>query len=1315
MSSKDEQRIEMKNKNVYATINEIEEENIQSEFLLDNCCSQHFCNDIKLFFDYKREQNVFSMQGDNKLRTQGIGTIKLRCKSLISGATHILTLNNVVHDPKGKNLISVGKLNNSDLHYCTFPRFRYNNVTYKRYLRQSSENQAIFEVIPSARADECVKLQCTPVYPGQKQLGIPLIVSATIADSEDYKFCPKRFKRLDEIHGPFDQELYSDENNQQLSSNPKMLHFTTENKAEENCWKNKNNYGNCPYTDHAITKMLEKAMNDFMEAVQKPGDINNTKFVFILPSWKSTQWYREYKSYFRVLETIQKGTDNVFTVPCEENDGLDHDKGRKYTGPLRWDVEIWYKDMYTASTITDVKLMHLRLGHCDVQDLRKAQNKYGFVRISVNDKSKPSRSLCRQISSTEKIFCSACHIAKFANANLGTSTRKRKQNHDSEQGGVTIPNPENAEFNKKARAINFGDLFYVDTLYVNLPTLLQERYALVFIDYATRYVFVYPIKDRGEDEVVASLKRFIIDAKRTVPDCELITIQSDQGTEYKSAWARTCKENDPKLVNLTAGTEAHNSQATVERVIGTLKMKMRAMMYTAQCDPNMWSHALLHATYLYNRTPHSALKEQNICKCPLEAATKKTPDYGRLRVFGCATYETIPAQQWEAPKAIADRMRPTMYVGNDPDGNYIVYPHRVADEDPSAAQGGKFNLLFDENVTRFGYSIDKIINNPEPAHRDKHIRVRIEDIEFVKNVKLKSIEKLGILDDGELLHGAVKGKIQDEKGETRTAWVLAYSLYSNNDLKEFKKQFALRENENSRAHKYNHNETHVQDNMKVLWEYLKKVTVDVLEKGDSLIFVPKIRRHKVDREWKKTLCTVVAYIPKQKKKRCVIVNLTEVGKPNNLAQIDNQLSDLPEKGEQAVHCVYRDMIFGESIQEYHENLLTSYEGGHRGTVNSAHKTKGDTTLNGHSDSPDVQAINKEFLMYKEPMTYKQAMEDKYSSEWQKATDSELQQFDDKGAMVPITSDEMEGTKPIKSKIVYKLKLFASGNIEKFKARIVAKGYTQIFGINFDETFSPTPAIGGVRLVICFILQYKLKRKSGDVTGAFLESKLKEKVFLEMPDGLTFKGSKYVRLIKSLYGLKQAGRDWNDLQNKIILSFDSNLKQSKQDPCIYFKIEEGCIFVVSVHVDDYVIGYNNDEYCKRFIEHYQSHVKFKVEDELRFILQMEIEWQGNQVFLNQNRQIETLVRKYNLLDNKRVYSTPMEHRLRLDPGDKYDLPNVPYRELVAALLFISRYTRPDIAYAVNVLCRAATWYSVSPWKAAIWVAYSITSSTQQSTS
>jgi hypothetical protein len=1284
---------------VHATISEIDEEDFQYEFLLDSCCSQHFCNDIKLFHNYKKQKNIFAMQGNKFCTTEGVGNIILRCHSLISGTSYNLTLYNVVHDPNGKNLISVGKLNNSDFHYCTFPSVNFNNVTYKWYIKHSSKDDVIFEAEQSSRAHECVKLQCTPIHPGQRQSGKSLVVSATITDSEDYKLCPNRFKILDDRHGPFDQELYSDKDNQQKSGN--MIHFTKENPAENNCWKNKINYGNCPYTDHAITKMLEKAMNDFMTSVESPGENNHTKYLFILPAWKSTQWYREYSSYFHILETIPKGTRDIFTVPCAESEELPHDKGRKYTGPLRWDVEVWYKDMYTASTITDVKLMHLRLGHMNVKALRQAQKRYKFVKYS-RTAGKAPHIMCRQISSTEKVFCSACHVAKFGNFNLSTSNRKAKRKLSSEQGGVTIP--ENAEFNKKGRAKKFGDLFYVDTLYVILETFLKERFALVFLDYATRQVFVYPVMGRGEEEVIASFQKFIKDAISTVPDCKIQKVQVDKGTEYQSeAWNRTCTQNG--IEKLNAPTEGHNSQSPVEVVIRTLKIKMRAMMYTAQCDNQMWSHALLHAAYLYNRTPHSALKDYI---CPLEAATGKTPEYGRLRVFGCAAYQTIPEQEWlklrdkdgnpSTSKALANRMKPTMYVGNDSDGNYITYSSKIANEKPESADKGKIKLLFDENVTRYGYSIDKIINNPEAAHVNKYVPIPAKDIAYIKNVAIKSIEDVSISksEGGNMTHAVVRCETKDEK----SVWLRVYNLYSNIHPNQLREEFSKQV---TQAHK-NLNQNLVK-NMQELQKFLMETEKPLQDKHEWLL-VPKLRVHQHDNKEVKTPC-IVATIDTKGTTQYVIVNLERShinnDKPVNLKQ-QSQLRKMPKNvnimAEYVGCCVYKDLVFGESAQECHENTLTQSEEGHRLTVNSAHNITGDVPLNGHSDSANVHEINKEFLMYQEPLTYKQAMEDKYRSEWQSATDSEIQQFDDKEAMVPISFDEMKGTKPIKSKVVYKLKLFANGDIEKFKARIVAKGYTQIFGINFDETFSPTPAIGGVRFVICFILQYKLKRKSGDVTGAFLESKLKEIVFLEMPEGLTFKGSRYVRLIKSLYGLKQAGRDWNDLQNKIILSFDPKLKQSKQDPCIYFKVEEGCTFIISVHVDDYVIGYDNDEYCDRFIEHYRSHVKFKVEEELQFILQMEIEWTGNQVSMNQNRQIETLVRKHNLLDNKKVYSTPMEHKLKLVQGDKYSLPDVPYRELVASLLFISRYTRPDIAYAVNVLCRAATWYTDDHWKAAI---------------
>ena len=96
-----------------------------------------------------------------------------------------------------------------------------------------------------------------------------------------------------------------------------------------------------------------------------------------------------------------------------------------------------------------------------------------------------------------------------------------------------------------------------------------------------------------------------------------------------------------------------------------------------------------------------------------------------------------------------------------------------------------------------------------------------------------------------------------------------------------------------------------------------------------------------------------------------------------------------------------------------------------------------------------------------------------------------------------------------------------------------------------------------------------------MSGAFLNAKLKEKEYLALPEGILFQGSNTVQLLESLYGLKQAGRDWNDLLAKMIRSYEPELERSQTAPCIYFKITKECIFIISVHVDDYIVGHNND--------------------------------------------------------------------------------------------------------------------------------------------
>ena len=289
---------------------------------------------------------------------------------------------------------------------------------------------------------------------------------------------------------------------------------------------------------------------------------------------------------------------------------------------------------------------------------------------------------------------------------------------------------------------------------------------------------------------------------------------------------------------------------------------------------------------------------------------------------------------------------------------------------------------------------------------------------------------------------------------------------------------------------------------------------------------------------------------------------------------------------------------------------------------------------------------------------------------------------------------------VKSKFIFKLKLLANGDIDKYKARLVAQGFTQVFGIDYHENFSPTPQIGGVRLVIAFIIHFKLEKASADVSGAFLEATLTETIFMKLPEGISHRGSNYVKLLKSLYGLKQAARDWYLLQDKIIREFDPELKKSLTDACIYYKITKKCIFIISVHVDDYAIGYNNKKYYEDFLNHYRKHVKFTTSEQFDYILQMKLEWSENTVTLSQNRQIQTLCNKFGLHNNVKSPVTPMKTDIRIIKGDKLHLPNKPYAELVCSLLFIARYTRPDILYSVTVLCRYLTCYNDDLWHAAL---------------
>ena len=129
----------------------------------------------------------------------------------------------------------------------------------------------------------------------------------------------------------------------------------------------------------------------------------------------------------------------------------------------------------------------------------------------------------------------------------------------------------------------------------------------------------------------------------------------------------------------------------------------------------------------------------------------------------------------------------------------------------------------------------------------------------------------------------------------------------------------------------------------------------------------------------------------------------------------------------------------------------------------------------------------------------------------------------------------EGAKPISSKWVYKTKRNASGKVERFKARLVAKGFTQKKGIDYCETFSPVSRKESLRIIMALVAHYDLDLQQMDVKTAFLNGDLEEEIYMSQLEGFSDDNQKVCRLRRSIYGLKQASRQWYIKFHKVVIS------------------------------------------------------------------------------------------------------------------------------------------------------------------------------------
>src|SRR5437667_2253262 len=309
------------------------------------------------------------------------------------------------------------------------------------------------------------------------------------------------------------------------------------------------------------------------------------------------------------------------------------------------------------------------------------------------------------------------------------------------------------------------------------------------------------------------------------------------------------------------------------------------------------------------------------------------------------------------------------------------------------------------------------------------------------------------------------------------------------------------------------------------------------------------------------------------------------------------------------------------------------------------------------------------------------MSSKDAAQWRKAMEEEIQSIIDNQTWD--LSDLPANRQVIGTKWVLKKKRDGNNNVIRYKACVVAKGYSQIAGLDFTETFAPVVRIESIRTLLAIAAFYNLYILHADAKTAFLNGNSDLELYVEQPEGFLDRSypNKVLRLRKSLYGLKQAPRIWYLLlcQHILNLGFES----CESDPSIYINIEKSII--LSVYVDDILIFGLNQSSCETILQQLSSQFKMENLGSPTTFLGLNIIRKANTISINQTGYIHRMLKRFNM-QNAVPAKTPLPHSLPLLKATPLDrrCNQLEYKEITGSLNHLAVYSRPDIAFAVSTL-------------------------------
>ncbi|CAI7768847.1 unnamed protein product [Closterium sp. NIES-54] len=320
---------------------------------------------------------------------------------------------------------------------------------------------------------------------------------------------------------------------------------------------------------------------------------------------------------------------------------------------------------------------------------------------------------------------------------------------------------------------------------------------------------------------------------------------------------------------------------------------------------------------------------------------------------------------------------------------------------------------------------------------------------------------------------------------------------------------------------------------------------------------------------------------------------------------------------------------------------------------------------------------------KEPATVQQALGGEHREKWREAMDRELKALEERNTWKVVPISVARNKTILTGKWVFRIKTKADGTIEKFKACWVVRGFDQEHGRDFSETFAPVSRHTSLRILLAIAAMKKRKLRQIDVANAFLYAPVDAEIFVELPHGTYGEPNQVCPLLKSLYGIKQAPRLWQQHLHARLIRI--GFRQLPHGQGMYRLTKDTDYILLIVYVDDLLYIGSNDDITTWFEGELQRDLTLMVSSTVTQYLGLNIREEEGAIYINAAKYADTIAKRFALAPT--TISTPYRyatgnHKERSSPLKSAGIRD--YQRKLGCLLFAAVTCRPDLSYSASQL-------------------------------